>query len=689
MTERYTNGRSAAEIREHAREFSPDLLPDSPALPPGDGVSWLYAPGEFELAKLERLVREGFAANRFVHYAANYGSVQGRTTLRRRLTGRPGQVLLTGDGSIAAAFDDADPAPLPPSHDGARRLDVPDGARMLVLGIRAPEGEPAAVAVADDGALLPGAPWEALDVSGVWRPALERIGAAGRAPHQDREPTVVLPVPRDADGIFSLEAPVLGRPVISCAGSPRISTGESRDEALAASPDAESRHELRRLPDGRWTSVHRLAFRHLVVLDAEVADVTVEASVRPAPRRGAFVCSDDLLNRIWGTSAYTLRLCLQELVLDGIKRDRMPWAGDQALNTLANAYALGDGAIVRDGLTALGRPRHGYVNGISDYSLWWVVNSASYRRCFGDRDHLVREAGVLAGFLRHLAGYADERGLFRPREEPDGFGDASAGSVFLDWGVTIDPSRTSTALQVLWHWALRSAAELLAETGSADAARWAALADRVRQTLLEEAWDPAAGAWREYLEGGGTASPHANMLAVLSGLTPPDAPGVRRSLLAAERAGTPFMTSFTLRALAQTGEHGTALDRIRDLWGAMLDAGATTFWEEFDEPGDGRYAMYGRPYGKSLCHAWSSGPAALLPELVLGIRPLADGWAEFEVRPHLGALAWADAIVPAPAGDIVVTADASGTTVEIPAGTTLVDGERRHAGPARVTLAPA
>jgi hypothetical protein len=92
--------------------------------------------------------------------------------------------------------------------------------------------------------------------------------------------------------------------------------------------------------------------------------------------------------------------------------------------------------------------------------------------------------------------------------------------------------------------------------------------------------------------------------------------------------------------------------------------------------------MYGRPFGKSLCHAWSSGPAALLPQLVLGVRPLTDGWATFEVAPQRGDLEWASATVPTPHGVISVRADETGTTVTFPAGTTF----RGHAGPGVVTL---
>jgi hypothetical protein len=96
--------------------------------------------------------------------------------------------------------------------------------------------------------------------------------------------------------------------------------------------------------------------------------------------------------------------------------------------------------------------------------------------------------------------------------------------------------------------------------------------------------------------------------------------------------------------------------------------------------------MYGRPFGKSLCHAWSSSPAALLPDALLGVRPLADGWSRFTIAPALGGLDWAEARIPAPQGDIVVRADERGAVVDLPSGTVLVTEGGEHAGPACVRL---
>ena len=70
-------------------------------------------------------------------------------------------------------------------------------------------------------------------------------------------------------------------------------------------------------------------------------------------------------------------------------------------------------------------------------------------------------------------------------------------------------------------------------------------------------------------------------------------------------------------ALIRCGRKADARRLVEKVWGGMLDAGATSFWEGFDanEKGDEMWRFYGRPYGKSLCHAWSSAPVFLLPML--------------------------------------------------------------------------
>lgn len=101
--------------------------------------------------------------------------------------------------------------------------------------------------------------------------------------------------------------------------------------------------------------------------------------------------------------------------------------------------------------------------------------------------------------------------------------------------------------------------------------------------------------------------------------------------------GTPYMAGFEYMALSRMRAPERMLKQMKEYWGGMIAQGATSFWEGYDANEDEvkQYGFYGRPFGKSLCHAWSSGPAALIPSELLGIRPLSDGWATFEIDPQV------------------------------------------------------
>ena len=687
-----------------SRELGPDRLPD--VAPARATHTWLYADADFELAALQALVAEGFEANRHVDYALNYAKVGASARFRRAVDSErdvtfwsAGATTVMVDGRVAAKFPAAAPvgatsidSGVPHFADVPHVIGIPEGSRFLELLVDAGSGLPAIVSTPVESR---GARWQFADAEGDWLDVQLRPGEM-TPPHLAHENLVSLDAVEVEPGVFVLPAAVLGRVVITAAQAPHISVGESLAEALSGDGNHESRFDLVNSGPGEWTTRHRLGFRYVVVRaepdpaheqerpQSLPVSVAVLANVRSAPARGSFVSDDPVLNQIWATSAYTLRLCMQVFMLDGIKRDRMPWIGDYALSVLSNAYAFADGELVRNGLSALGRPRHGYVNGIADYSLWWLISQGLYQRYFGDRAYLEREADTIDSFLTTLTGYAGDDDVFRPRDEPDSFPEAGPGSVFIDWGVAVEGGRDSTALQMLWFWAVSSAATVLHSVGHPGAPGWQERADRIRATIHAQAWDAETGAWREYLDGHSAAGTYANFLAVQSGISAASTEGMREAIRTAG-VGTPFMRSFALRSLAAAGEPEAAVAEIRHAWGAMLSTGSTTFWEEFGTPGEDPYEMYGRPFGKSLCHAWAAGPAALLPEIVLGVRPLSNGWATFAVEPHLGALGWASAVVPVPQGRIVISATGEGDVeVDVPDGCTLVLPDQSHTGPQRV-----
>ena len=153
-----------------------------------------------------------------------------------------------------------------------------------------------------------------------------------------------------------------------------------------------------------------------------------------------------------------------------------------------------------------------------------------------------------------------------------------------------------------------------------------------------------------------------------------------------------FYGYYMLEALAKAGEYEKAIDIINTFWGAMLDLGATTFWEDFnldwipnaapiDEPvpagkkdihGDfGAYCYPG--FRHSLCHGWSSGPTTWLSDHVLGIKIVDVEHKQISIEPQLGKLEWAKGTYPTPWGVIEVSHEkkADGkiaTKVKLPKG---------------------
>jgi hypothetical protein len=130
------------------------------------------------------------------------------------------------------------------------------------------------------------------------------------------------------------------------------------------------------------------------------------------------------------------------------------------------------------------------------------------------------------------------------------------------------------------------------------------------------------------------------------------------------------MRFYELAALAESGQQDYVTRQIKDYWGGMLRDGATCFWEQYDpkQKGVERFAMYGKAFGMSLCHAWGASPLYLLGRYYLGVHPTQPGYAAYVVEPKLGGLEWIEGKVPTPHGDIAVAASLKEIRVSAPGG---------------------
>ena len=134
-----------------------------------------------------------------------------------------------------------------------------------------------------------------------------------------------------------------------------------------------------------------------------------------------------------------------------------------------------------------------------------------------------------------------------------------------------------------------------------------------------------------------------------------------------------FYGYYVLLALAKIGKTDAALDIIRGYWGAMLDLGATTFWEDFDidwlenagrideivpEDKVDVHTTYGKHCYKklrhSLCHGWASGPVPFMTKYILGVEVLEAGCKKIKISPELCGLEWVRGTFPTPYGVVEI-----------------------------------
>ena len=477
----------------------------------------------------------------------------------------------------------------------------------------------------------PTAVWSARPVEGR-----EPIpGEAGTPPHRRERPTVRVPA-RFAAGRYDLGREDIGYVRAQAKARPQLFVGESLAEVMNSDTNGfEQSTEMVADGAGWWRSGIPLALRHFRFgTPVESAEFLSQVDWRESV--GSFACSDPRKVRIWRLGVETLRLCTRTFLVDGIKRDRLPWAADLAVEVLAEAYSFGDPEPVKRTLAALGSGepmKVGNVNGIASFSLWWVIAHDLLQRYFDEPAYLKLHYPRICERLAEVATHEDERGFFVRR----------LGWNFMDWtGRDSGQLKSEISLQVIYFGALTAGARLAARVGDAASERiWRERAERLRAAILKAGMDKTR---------------HSRILAIALGLVEGETARRYACEIAADDLPptvTPYMSTLEVLALMKGGERAAALKKFESVWGAMADAGVDAYWESWDasEKGDERYVFYGRPFGRSLCHAWSSGPVFLIPGVFLGIGPAEDGWRTVRKAPCCPDYAPdARVVVPTPHG---------------------------------------
>lgn len=388
-------------------------------------------------------------------------------------------------------------------------------------------------------------------------------------------------------------------------------------------------------------------FLKIEALDADVVirSLRAELDVYDVEQIGSFECSDSRLNEIWQTGAYTVRLNMGEYVWDGVKRDRMIWLGDLHPEASVIYAAFGSDESIRRSLerTRMEYPDGKWINTLPSYSFWWIINLYDWYMHSGDIEYLKSSLD----YVRVIAKLAYEVVI----ENPVNFG------FFVDWSSAGDEATKRFGFYCVMYKAFVCVSEIADTLGDAELSDLAA-----RGMTAVRALDLSLPNQKQ-MAG----------IAAYSGLK--SASEVNESVLSRDplQGLSTFMGYYVLMAKGAAGDVRGALDIIRNFWGAMLDLGATTFWEDFDiewvkdaarideiTP-EGKKDVHGDNgkecyvgYRHSLCHGWAGGPAAFLSQYVLGVNVAEPGCKKLVIKSSLGDLEWARGTFPTPYGAVKI-----------------------------------
>ncbi|MCD8184903.1 MAG: alpha-rhamnosidase [Rikenellaceae bacterium] len=376
----------------------------------------------------------------------------------------------------------------------------------------------------------------------------------------------------------------------------------------------------------------------------------------PLEYRGEFRCNDSQINKIWDVAAYTMHLTTREFFIDGIKRDRWVWSGDATQSYLLNYYLFFDTPSVERTMALLrGKdPVSSHINTIMDYTFYWFISVYDYYLYTGEKRFIELYYPRMVSLMDWVLGRRNENGMV----------EGLAGDwVFIDWADGYLDKRGEVSFEQLLLCRSLEAMALCAEVyGDHEMVpEYRNMARILKGKLFDYFWDKEKQVFvHNRIDGvpSETVTRYTNMFAIFFDyLTQEQKESVKKNVLLNDRVlqiTTPYMRFYELEALCATGDFDYVMREIKSYWGGMLELGATSFWEKYDpqETGAEHWAMYAKPYRKSLCHAWGASPIYLLGKYFAGVKPTSPGYETYTVEPVLGGLKWLDATVPTPKGDI-------------------------------------
>lgn len=350
---------------------------------------------------------------------------------------------------------------------------------------------------------------------------------------------------------------------------------------------------------------------------------------------GQLQSGDQMLDQVYEVAAHTSRICHQIGLWDGIKRDRLNWTFDFYLAAKSCYFLWDDYSVLQRAVRELGNgtPYGKWMNGICEYTLWWVKTLCEYYAHTGDKSFVLEMEDALQ---RHVSWVGEnvnsETGRLMIHD-----------SILIEWA-PLTAEEKNVSLQAIYRMTQQDLVQLVAA---------------VPELRLEFTWPLPELPEAAFTAPGNQLA--TKVLGISSGYVSKEG---ARQLLETLVLGDPLtpLSAYTLaECYSQFGMHDKAYQVISFVWGQMVERGATTFWESFTDQVNTNfhdalttYTAY-NSYRMSLCHAWSSTPVKWISEHVLGVQALEPGFKTIRFSPiAVGGIRQCSGTVNTPYGIIRV-----------------------------------
>lgn len=370
---------------------------------------------------------------------------------------------------------------------------------------------------------------------------------------------------------------------------------------------------------------------------------------------GKFRSDDELLNKIWETASYTLRLNLHNgLIWDGVKRDRLCWIGDCYPEIKAMLYLYKKVDEVKNCLVYSKKSLSNLLDNASyipsSYIFWWFLILVEKYRYDGDKSFLLEQKDFVINAIKEVNGFIDKDG------------NVSLPFNFIDWPThpggedtklnQIKKHDEAIAVNSLCLISYRELKEIYSEV-NIDLSN---LVDESIKKISSTSFD--VDEFRQVAAIASLANKYSkNNEGILLNKDPVSL--------------STFQSYVIFKAMANKGGCDLALSLLKQYYGAMLGLGASTFFEDFDVSwakdasridelnAQGKidfHSTYGQfCYCKlrlSLCHGWSAGIIGYIVEEIVGLKKIGQG--RYEISPRLSSLNSIDFVCPIKEGVICI-----------------------------------